>query len=148
MRKVLTVFSFLILFSTSAFGQVETDYAKTLRKMFEVSGTEQTFQTVIKQMFSMFKQQYSAVDAETWEELEAEFSDTSLDDLTAMLVPVYEKYMTEADLKELIKFYESPVGQKFAKSTPLITQESMQIGQQWGMAIGEKFAEKMRERGY
>ncbi|MUU78083.1 DUF2059 domain-containing protein [Winogradskyella endarachnes] len=148
MRKVLTVFSFLILFSTSAFGQTDTDYAKTLRKMFEVSGTEQTFQTVIKQMFTMFKQQYAAVDAETWKELENEFSKTSLDDLTVMLVPVYEKYMTEADLKELIKFYESPVGQKFAKSTPLITQESMQIGQQWGMAIGEKFAEKMKERGY
>lgn len=147
MRKILVAFSFLILLSTPVFGQ-DTDYAKTLRKMFEVSGTEQTFQAAIKQMFTMYKQQFKEIDTETWVELESEFSDTSLDDLTVMLVPVYEKYMTEADLKELIIFYESPVGQKYAKSIPLITQESMQVGQQWGMVIGEKFAKKMEERGY
>lgn len=147
MRKILVAFSFLILLSTPVFGQ-DTDYAKTLRKMFEVSGTEQTFQAAIKQMFTMYKQQFTEIDTETWVELESEFSDTSLDDLTVMLVPVYEKYMTEADLKELITFYESPVGQKYAKSIPLITQESMQVGQQWGMVIGEKFAKKMEERGY
>jgi uncharacterized protein len=65
-----------------------------------------------------------------------------------MLVPVYSKYLTKEDLEEMIKFYETPVGKKFAENTPKIMRESMQIGQEWGMRIGEKFEKKIRERGY
>jgi len=148
MRKVLSVFSFLVLLSISTYGQVDKEYSKTLTKMFEVSGAEQSYQAAIKQMFVMFKQQYSTVDASIWSELEKEFSEATINDLTEMLVPVYLKYMTKEDLEEMIKFYQTPVGSKFAKSTPLIMQESMQVGQKWGMKIGEDFKKKMKEKGY
>ena len=148
MRKVLSVFSFLVLLSISTYGQVDKEYSKTLTKMFEVSGAEQSYQAAIKQMFVMFKQQYSTVEASIWSELEKEFSEATINDLTEMLVPVYLKYMTKEDLEEMIKFYQTPVGSKFAKSTPLIMQESMQVGQKWGMKIGEDFKKKMKEKGY
>jgi hypothetical protein len=148
MRKVLSVFSFLVLLSISTYGQVDKEYSKTLTKMFEVSGAEQSYQAAIKQMFVMFKQQYSTVDASIWSELEKEFSEATINDLTEMLVPVYLKYMTKEDLEEMIKFYQTPVGSKFAKNTPLIMQESMQVGQKWGMKIGEDFKKKMKEKGY
>ena len=65
-----------------------------------------------------------------------------------MLAPVYIKYMTKEDLEDLIKFYQTPIGQKFSKNTPLIMQESMQIGQQWGMQLGREVAKKLQEKGY
>ena len=148
MTKVLTVFSFLVLLSFSTYGQTDKEYSKTLNKMFEVSGTEESYQAAIKQMFTMFKQQYSNVETTIWDDMEKEFSQTSMNDLTEMLVPVYSKYMTKDDLEELIKFYQTPVGKKFAKNTPLIMQESIQIGQQWGMKIGQDFKKKMEEKGY
>lgn len=37
-----------------------------------------------------------------------------IDDLTKMLTPVYAKYLTLADLKELIESYKSPIGKKLA----------------------------------
>lgn len=148
MIKALTVLFFSALISFSTFGQANKEYHKTLYKMFEVSGTEQSYKAAIKQMFSSFKEQYWSIEEETWEELEAEFSKTSIEDLTEMLVPVYIKYLTVEDLKEVIKFFESPVGKKFASKTPFIMQESMQIGQEWGKKIGEDFSEKMRKRGY
>ncbi len=148
MTKVLTIVSFLVLLSVSTYGQVDTEYSKTLKKMFEVSGTEESYQAVIKQMYTMFKQQYTGVEVDLWNELEKEFSQTSMNDLTEMLAPVYSKYMTKEDLEEFIKFYQTPVGKKFAKNTPFIMQESMQIGQQWGMKIGENFKNKMKEKGY
>lgn len=148
MTKVLAVFSIAFLMSISSFAQADQEYSKTLKKLFEVSSTEETYQAAITQMFTMFKQQYDDVDETIWTDLEKEFSSTSLDELTKMLVPVYKKHLTQEDLNELIKFYESSVGQKFAKSTPLIMQESMQIGQEWGRKIGQEFAEKMQKRGY
>lgn len=148
MTKVLTVFSFLLIISFSTFGQVDTEYSKTLKNMFEVSGSEESYQTIINQLFTMFKQQYPDVEVAIWNDLEKEFSQTSINDLTEMLVPVYSKYMTQEDLEELVKFYQTPIGKKFAKNTPLILQESMQVGQQWGMKIGQDFERKMKERGY
>ncbi|MCP3933518.1 MAG: hypothetical protein GY705_30995 [Bacteroidetes bacterium] len=94
MKKVLTVFSFLVLICVSSFGQVDKEYSKVLKKMFEVSGTEESYKVGITQMFTMFKQQYSSVESDVWDDLEKEFSKTSLNDLTEMLVPVYSKYLT------------------------------------------------------
>jgi len=148
MKKLLTVFALLLLISASSFGQIEKGYSKTLKKMFEVSGTEQTYQVAITHIFTMFKDVYPAVEQEVWDGLEKEFSSRSINELTEMLVPVYAKYMTRDDLKDLIKFFETPVGKKFAKNTPFIMEESMLIGQEWGKKIGEDFAKKMEEKGY
>lgn len=149
MKKLLTVLSFLALMNFSGYGQAASEeYEATLKTMFEVSGSEQTYQAAIKQIFKTYKQQYPTMDSATWSDLEKEFSKASLDDLTSMLVPVYKKYLTQEDLKELIKFYQTPVGKKFAKNTPFIMQESMQVGQQWGMRVGQDFQKKMEERGY
>lgn len=146
-KRFLTI-TLLLFVSITVFGQVDKEYNETLKRMFVVSGSEKSYQAVIKQMFTMFKQQYSDVESDMWSDLENEFSKTSLNDLTKMLVPVYSKYMTLEDLKELIKFYETPVGKKFAKNTPLIMLESMQIGEQWGMKVGQDFEKKMKEKGY
>ena len=148
MTKQLLTIILLINVSLTAFGQTDGEYSNTLKKMFEVSGSEESYRAVIQQMFTMYKKQYSDVDAAVWNDLEKEFLKTSLNELTEMLTPVYAKYMTQEDLNGIIKFYETPVGGKFAKNTPLILQESMQIGQQWGMKIGQDFANKMKEKEY
>lgn len=148
MNKKFLVLALFLTISTATFGQVDKEYTQTLKKMFEVSGSEESYQSAIKQMLNMYKQQYSNVKAEVWAELEKEFLKTSLDNLTTMLAPVYQKYMNLEDLRELIKFYQTPTGKKFAQNTPLIVQESMQVGQEWGKKVGQDFAQKMKEKGY
>lgn len=148
MIKSLKVFCIVVLLSSSAFAQKPSEYSKTLLTMFEVSGSSEAYKTVIKQFIGMFKEQYTQVEEKVWDELEKEFSKTSLTDLSLMLESVYSKYMTKEDLEDLIEFYKTPVGKKFAKNGPLIMQESMAIGQQWGKKLGQDFAEKMKEKGY
>jgi len=152
MKKLFTTLTVIIVLSSMTFGQQltadNTEYKETLGKMFKLSGTEETYQVAITQMFAIYKQQYTSVSDETWNELETEFKNTSMNDLVELLVPVYQKHFSVEDIRELIKFYESPIGQKLAVKTPLITQESMQVGQQWGMKIGQDFVKKMKEKGY
>ena len=64
-----------------------------------------------------------------------------------MLASVYQKYMTQVDLEEMIIFYQTPVGKKYAKNLSMIMQESMEVGQQWGMKIGQEIAYKLKEKG-
>ena len=146
MKKSFTIIVFTLLFSTIAFGQADEEYRMTLKKMFEVSGSEGSYQIIINQMFTMYKQKYSDVETEVWNDIEEEFHKTSLNDITEMLVPVYSKYLTKEDLEELIKFYQTEVGERLAKNTPSIMQESMQAGQLWGMKIDKDFKKMIREK--
>ena len=132
----------------NSFSQTDDNYKETLNELFRVSHSSETFDVAIKQMFSMFKTQFTNVSVDIWEELEKDFMKASMNDLIDMLVPIYSKHLTIDDLNELIRFYESPVGKKYAEKNPLIVQESMQVGQQWGQKIGAEFEKKMQERGY
>lgn len=148
MKKVLSIFLFSFLFLSSSIGQSDEAYAKSLKKMFSVSGTEETYQAAIKQMIDIFRQRSPEVDESIWKDFENEFAKTSIDELVELFMPVYQKYLSREDIEGIIQFYQSPVGQKYAKSIPMITQESMQIGQQWGMEIGQKITKKLEEKGY
>ncbi|MBI5415336.1 MAG: DUF2059 domain-containing protein, partial [Candidatus Omnitrophica bacterium] len=57
------------------------------------------------------------------EQLETVFN---LDAIVAQLVPIYDKYYTPDELKEIVAFYKSPAGQKVIEATPKIMQEAMQ----------------------
>ena len=146
--KNLLIACLLILSSLSvSYSQDNAGYREALKKMFEVSGSEEVYKSVIRQMFVLLKQRPD-VPAEVWDGLEQEFMKTSMDDLVTMLIPVYEKHLTQGDLEMMIEFYQTPVGSKFAQKSPMIMQESMQIGQQWGLKIGQDFERKLKERGY
>ncbi|RZT91114.1 hypothetical protein EV201_3327 [Ancylomarina subtilis] len=148
MKRTLSILAFFILFSFSSFAQNDKAYENTLSEMFQVSGSEETFKVAINQILAAYKGQYPQVSAEIWTEMEAEFQKASMDELVVMLAPAYQKHLTQKDLQELIKFYKTPIGTKFAKKTPLLTREAMQVGQQWGMKIGQDFAAKMKAKGY
>jgi hypothetical protein len=147
MKRLNLTIAILIIGSISSFAQ-DAKYKATLKTMLQVGGTEETFKTAISQMFGMFRQQRSEVPVEIWNELEKSMSQTSLDELVDMFAPIYFKHITQAEMEEIIKFYRTPAGKKLAEKTPAITQESMEVGQQWGMKIGQAVMEKLKEKGY
>lgn len=66
----------------------------------------------------------------------------SREKLVDIYTPIYRKYFTLSEIREMIAFYETPVGQKLATSLPAITQEGFAAGQQLGEEIA---AEMIRE---
>jgi len=50
-----------------------------------------------------------------------------VDEVLLRLVPIYDKYYTDEELKELITFYRSPVGRKVIETIPSIMQEAMMV---------------------
>lgn len=49
----------------------------------------------------------------------------NIDEVVTQLIPVYDKYFTLDELKELVTFYKSALGQKLLQVTPLIMEDSM-----------------------
>jgi hypothetical protein len=63
-------------------------------------------------------------------------------------IPVYNKYYTHDEIKQLIAFYESSLGKKLVEVTPLLTQETMIIGQKWGEKLGQDIVDELIREGY
>ena len=140
MKKIIVIIAVSIV---SLAANAQDKYAIELSKMLELNGTKETFQGVIDQMISLYQNQESDVPAEYWDKVKKSMS-SSYDELVVKLVPVYKKHLTLEDLKGINDFYSTPVGKKLSEKTPLISQESMEIGQRWGMEIGSKIAQEMQ----
>lgn len=144
--SILTVL--LTFVTTFSFSQENNSYKSSLQKLIQVSGSETAYKGVINQMITLFRQQQSHVPKEFWDEFSTEVNKDAFSQLVNLILPVYQKHLTEADLLGVIAFYETPVGKKFAEKTPLITQESMLAGQEWGKQIGQKVIDKLKAKGY
>jgi hypothetical protein len=54
------------------------------------------------------------------------------------IVPLYDKYLSDEEIKGLIKFYQTPLGQKTVKVMPKLMAESQEQGGKWGEALGRE----------
>jgi uncharacterized protein len=61
--------------------------------------------------------------------VEAAFEQMRLDDFIDVMIPVYQRHLSKADIEEMIRFYTSPTGQKLLREQPQMMQESMQAAQ-------------------
>ena len=67
------------------------------------------------------------------------------------MAQVYANEFTEQELKDLVNFYKSPLGQKLLTSEPRAIQFSMSYMNQWAQAFAEtingQFRAEMKKRG-
>jgi hypothetical protein len=75
-----------------------------------------------------------------------------MDELSDAVVKVYASNFTTDDLRALIVFYKTPVGQKFLQKTPLLAQQTMAVGQQFGRSVASeirtRMIEELRKKGH
>lgn len=72
--------------------------------------------------------------------------DVRTEELIDLIVPIYDRNLTQDDVKDLIRFYESPTGKKFVSVLPKITQESMVVGEKWGREMAERVIKKLQDQ--
>jgi uncharacterized protein len=67
------------------------------------------------------------------------------------MVGVYAGEFTEQELKDLVTFYKSPLGQKLITNEPKAVSLSMQVMNAWAQSFSEvimtTFRAEMRKRG-
>ena len=72
-------------------------------------------------------------------------------DIGEGMARIYATAFTEQELKDLVTFYKSPLGQKLIANEPRAVQASMTFMNQWAQAFGEivngQFRAEMRKRG-
>ena len=82
----------------------------------------------------------------TLDEIIDEFKTELRRDFVDLSLPIYMKYLSNNDLKNIIKFYRTSSGRKLAKNTTTMTQEMSVVFEQWGEKMGEEIAQKIMRR--
>jgi len=134
---------FLIIFAFTTFICAQSPEEKAARELMIVSKSADMGIQMIDQLIEMQKQQNPSVGDEVWSSIRSEFNS---DELINILVPIYVKNFTLAEMNEIIAFYKSPIGQKVIDKMPAVMQEAMLAGQQWGVTILNKMTERLKEK--
>ena len=95
----------------------------------------------MRQMLPSLKRMVPNAPEKFWNDFMAEVSP---DDLVNMVIPIYQKYLTEDDVQAINRFYDSPAGRKLIQSQPMIMRESMMQGQAWGQKLAKKVIERYK----
>jgi hypothetical protein len=123
-----------------------TSKERKVRRLMVLTGAEDTGKQMLDMMSRHFERMPNVPPGfmRTFREVAAEES------MVDLLVPVYMKHFSEEDLDAAIAFHESPAGKRFIAAQPLVLQESMRIGEQWGAHLAEKtlraLVEQQREQ--
>lgn len=143
MKQILITLLFCGIF-TNGFSQ-SVSKTNDIKRLLEITGSGKLGVQVGQTMISSFKQSYPNVPEEFWNSFLKELNS---DVLINMIIPIYDKYYSESEIRELTEFYQSALGKKVIATMPQIMQESMQAGQSWGRAIGEKVYTNLKEKGF
>ena len=147
---VLMLMCVAMLFAAapSAFAQdPDKEYKETLSKMLTLSGALPAAEAMIPQIIGMMKQTAPSTPDSFWNEFITTWKSKFINKLVDGYAPIYKKYLTLSDLKQIVAFYESPVGKKLGAATPKMTTEGMQMGQQLGMEIATDLQKALDARG-
>jgi uncharacterized protein len=115
-----------------------------IRELMDVTGAKDLGQQLIQAGMEQFRS--SVEDAQPNNPRAKQFVDAFVagfqkrfdyNSLNDQLIPIYDKYLTAEDLKGLLDYYHSPLGQRMLKTLPAVTRES----QAAGYALGRKAAQ-------
>jgi len=68
------------------------------------------------------------------------------DDMTDGLVAIYDKHFTEDEIKGLLQFYGSPLGQKYAAEMPKVSAESNSAGHAISVRVVRDVMQDLRKQ--
>ena len=147
MKTLLILFISIACFNQSLFAQSEVSeaYEAELLKMIKISGQDQTYAIAIDHMLALYQQQSPEVSAEKWKKVVEVLKTKSTASLAELLAPIYAKHVTRNEIQELNKFYTTEIGAKLASVTPIITKETMQVGQVWGQSLALEIDKVLKE---
>jgi len=114
-----------------------------IRELINLIGTPRIAAEMMKSQAAVIKKLMPFPPA-AQDDFEKEFlASIKVNELVDLVVPIYDRYLSDADVDGMLAFYRSPVGRRIIKVLPEITAESQRVGQEWGQAVGMKVGQKI-----
>lgn len=135
----------ILLLTATTIGFSQTSESKTaaIHELLELTGSAKMGVQVGQAVLDNIKRSQPDVSEEFWQEISKEFNG---ENLTELIVPIYDTNYTESEINGLIAFYKTTLGQKVISTLPTIVNESMEAGRQWGQQLSFKIYQKLKSK--
>ncbi|HYR99435.1 MAG TPA: DUF2059 domain-containing protein [Gemmatimonadales bacterium] len=127
-------------------GPVDPAKATSIRHLLDLTGAARLALSGMEAMVPAQRAANPQIPAAFWDAFLSR-ARRGMPQLVDALVPIYASHFNQAELDQLVRFYESPLGKHLSEVQPLILQESMQAGQSWGAVIGREVGESLARSG-
>lgn len=124
MRKLILMFVVAFL-SQFTFGQ--STFKDDVLKVLKASGAAAQMEMAKEQIMGSIPEAKKA-------DFSKEF-DASLPDLYDKMAKIYMESYSHDEIKEMLKFYDSPVGKKITNNTSELMKKNMQASQEWAVGL-------------
>lgn len=124
MKKILLTIA-LVFFAQLSFAQ--DAFKMDVLNLIQKSGAAGPMKSAKDQIMTAVPEDKKAI-------FSKEF-DATLPSLYDKMAKVYMETYTHQDIKDMLKFYESPIGKKMAEKSGELATKSMAAGQEWGMEL-------------
>jgi uncharacterized protein len=131
--------------------QPTPEAVETARQIITLKGGDTLFNTlipgVIEQGKYMFEQQNPNLGKELRDvtaKLRADYAPRQAQ-LTTEIAKIYASHFSEKEIKDVLAFYQSPLGRKLIIEEPKALDNSMSYAQNWARTFSDEVIRKMRE---
>ena len=121
------------------------------KQIVELKGARQLFTPLIRGVVEKVKDQFMQTNfmwAKDLNEVAANMEKDyapRVNELVDLAARIYASHFSEAELKQLLAFYQSPIGRKAITEEPKALDESMASGGQWGENLSDEVLVRMRD---
>lgn len=141
-------FKFLVLVASVTFtflplaaAKAEPASRESILELIRVTKSDSLGEQMMNDMIEQYKKLGTKIPDAFWDGLRGKFNTS---DIIELVVPIYQKHLTEEDVQGLIEFNSSPLGQKVVDVMPRITAETVEVSMKWGYELGLEFAAEVK----
>lgn len=160
MKYTVHIFYFLVIgillypLPLSA-GEVDAEKKAAIKELLDVSGSSKVgmlhTEMMSKSMRALLKKTNPEFPEAALQVMDEELVDVFREEMETgsfyeLLYPIYDAKFSIKEIKEIVAFYKTPVGQKLSKEMPAITQQAMVKGREWGEVLTPKIQVRILKR--
>lgn len=139
--KILMFLSLLVGMNLTVKAQSDSTYNVLLKEVINGSRTLETNKKIFHDMLlEMKKQPINRLSSQAWQVLENQLNDFYEKDYPLLMYPIYKKYLSEDDLRNIIMFNRSETGKRLLDLVSDLTIQNVSVMQKFG----EKFVKSIQ----
>lgn len=150
-RKVLVMLVALVAFcGPSSAEELTPDKRADIESLLTMTGAlslgKQMATALAANLTQTLKTERPDIPQQVLDSLPAEVSAVFEENLASFkeeIISIYHKHLTAADVKRLIQFYSTDLGQKVVSVLPTIMLEAAIVGQRWGQSLGPMLEQRI-----
>jgi len=151
LRPIAVALALLGFCGVAGAQQASVAAIQTAKEVVKVTGATALFTPlipgVVEQAKNLFLQQNPALSKDLNEiavQMRADLA-PRLEELNIEVAKLYAAHFTEAELKDLLAFYKTPVGMKLISEQPKVGEEGLRFAQDWANQLSDQVIGRMRE---